>query len=231
MSSEKNVVSFQSGIYLFPEFAPEAKAAFSGREFEASKDLALFLGCLGVKPERSCTLNQVHGDQIVVVSEPVKEIEGDGLVTKEPNLALVVRTADCAPVFFYDSRCGAVGICHAGWRGAKKGIIFRMIDSLKREFDSDPSFLRAGIGPAICDHCYEVGEEFEEYFPGWVKHESEGFFFDLVGTIRKQLTLAGVEEESISDSNLCTACSMNRFFSARREGESTGRFLSAILLK
>lgn len=226
----KTVVSLKSGIYLFPEFAPEATAAFSGREFEASRDLSVFLESLRVKRDHFCSLKQVHGDQIIVASGPLMEVEGDGLVTREPNLALIIRTADCAPVFFFDGRSQAVGICHAGWRGAKKGIIFRMIETLKREFSSDPVFLQVGIGPAICDRCYEVGQEFEEYFPGWVKHQQEGFFFDLVGTVKKQLTLAGVPKDSVKDSGLCTSCSMDRFFSARREGATAGRLLSAMVL-
>jgi copper oxidase (laccase) domain-containing protein len=52
-----------------------------------------------------------------------------------------------------------------------------------------------------------------------------------VGFIKNRLVQAGVVEEKIRDSVLCTACALDRFFSARREGPETGRFLSAVVLK
>ena len=221
----------QRGIYLFPEFSPGALAAFSNREFEASRDQSRFLESLGALPERSCGIQQVHGDYVAVASKPFEGVKADGMVTRERNLPLLIRTADCVPVFFFDSKAAAVGICHAGWRGAKKGIVARVLEIFKKEFGSDPASILVAIGPAIRQMCYEVGEEFDDYFPGWVKREGNKRFLDLVGVIKKQLVDGGVRKERVIDSNLCTVCSVDQFFSARSEGFKTGRFLSAIMLK
>lgn len=168
---------------------------------------------------------------MILAKEPFTRLEADGLVTRERNLALVIRTADCAPVFFFDSKLPAVGICHAGWRGAKKGIVRRMIERFQKEFGSPSASLWVALGPTICSACYEVGKEFEEHFPGEIERRQGKYFFDLRGTVRKQLAEAGIREDSISSSHFCTACSVDRFFSARREGNETGRLLSAIVLK
>lgn len=229
----QRIASIQNGIYLFPEFLPEALCCFSTREFDASEDIPRFLKAIGIREDHFSTVEQVHGNEVVMVSSPSFPPlpEADGMITGEKDLALVIRTADCVPLFFLDTQTPAVGMCHAGWRGTRKGIVSRMVEMFQKSFGSSPSFLRVGIGPCIRESCYEVGGEFEGYFPGWVRRREEKFLFDLTGAVKDQLERSGVARESIFDSNLCTACSVEQFFSARREGNETGRFLSAIVLK
>jgi hypothetical protein len=42
----------------------------------------------------------------------------DGLITDEPGCGLAMNYADCAPIFLYDPRKKAIGLGHAGWKGA-----------------------------------------------------------------------------------------------------------------
>ncbi len=227
------VSSLQSGIYSFPHFSPHALAAFSNREFDASKDLPSYLEKLEIGPERFATVNQVHGSGIVLASEERKgELdEGDALVTNRRNLALVIRTADCVPLFLLDDKTRSIGLVHVGWKGARKGIVRQTVEELNRKFGVEASTLEAAIGPAIRACCYEVGEEFEAYFPGFVRRREGRRVFDLAGWVKRELREVGLPEHSVSDSNLCTACSTGRFFSARREGQETGRMLSVLMLK
>ncbi len=218
-------------IHFFQQFTPGVSAAFSDREFEASKDLRPLLKTLGTDPERFCDLEQVHADHVILAKKPFNRLQGDGLVTREKGLALVIRSADCASVFFFDPKTKSIGICHAGWRGIKRGIIPNTVQMLEKEFGSKPASLQVAIGPAICPKCYEVGDEFESYFPKEVSRLGKKYFFDLKGAAKRQLIESGVAVGAINDPHLCTACSADRFFSARREGNETGRLLSAIVLK
>ena len=88
---------------------------------------------------------------------------GDGLITKTPELLLVVQTADCVPVLVVDSKQRAVGAFHAGWRGPlpdfEKGV-----GEMRRQSGSHPGDLRAAIGPCIRRCCYVVGPEVEAEF-------------------------------------------------------------------
>lgn len=222
------------GIYAFPAFGPDALAVFTTREFDAAKDILRFLEALGVPPKEGRTIKQVHGNKILLTfgtSRPLGEEEADGLVTQERGLVLMIRTADCVPLFLFDPGSQAVGICHVGWRGAKLNIVSKMIETLKQEFGTGPLNLVTAIGPAIEASCYEVGEEFENYFPRFVKRQGGKWTFDLVGLVKQELCDAGVPEEAIGDAKICTACSTEQFFSARREGNDTGRFISGIMLK
>ena len=59
---------------------------------------------------------------------------------------------------------------------------------------------------------------------------SSSFYIDLWQANRWLLTEAGLREEHILLTGLCTWGLPNRFFSARREGYSTGRIVSAICI-
>lgn len=41
----------------------------------------------------------------------------DGMVTDIPGINLVIYTADCMPVSFYDPVKKVIAVAHSGWRG------------------------------------------------------------------------------------------------------------------
>ena len=64
-------------------------------------------------------MRQVHGNEVHVIDDPSTEPPVcDGLATDRRGLALVVQTADCVPLVFWDERQNVVAAVHAGWRGA-----------------------------------------------------------------------------------------------------------------
>ena len=56
----------------------------------------------------------------------------DAIVTRVPQLAIGVSTADCGPLLFADSEAGVIGAAHAGWRGALTGVIEATIAAMER---------------------------------------------------------------------------------------------------
>ena len=73
-------------------------------------------------------VKQVHGTNVLVVDQPVREGESfeggwDALVTDQPGVMVTVRTADCVPVLLHDPVQRVVAAVHAGWRGALAGIV------------------------------------------------------------------------------------------------------------
>ncbi|HRW36605.1 MAG: polyphenol oxidase family protein [Acidimicrobiales bacterium] len=100
-------------------------------------------------------LSQVHGAEVVVVTEPGEHAgaAADAAVTVVPGAPLVVRTADCAPILL-EGRVG-IGVVHAGWRGLEAGVVEAAADALSG-LGGEPDTVR--LGPCIRPRCYEFGE-------------------------------------------------------------------------
>jgi YfiH family protein len=110
------------------------------------------------------TLKQVHGNKVVLVTQPLdKELEGDGLVTRVKGIALGIITADCGPLLLCDPLAGVIGACHAGWKGAKNGIIQATLREMEEQ-GAKCSQIYATLGPTIQQRNYEVGPEFPAFF-------------------------------------------------------------------
>mgnify|MGYP003871872871 CR=1 FL=1 len=200
-----------------------------------------FLGRLGINADRLVCCRQVHSSHIRRVDEtdagrgavaPEEACaDTDALITSTAGLPLAVLTADCFPVFFFDPHTPSAGIAHAGWRGVREGIVEGVVERMHSEFGSRPGKLRVGIGPGIQKCCYEVGNEFEEFFPGKVRQREKRLYLDLAAVITARLHDMGVYPSNISNSGECTCCLEGRYFSFRRQGELAGRMMSVIMLK
>ena len=185
-------------------------------------------------PVLTVAAEQVHGGSVAAVGS--RRVRGpipgsDALVTNLPGLALLIRTADCLPIFFADPFHRAVGLAHAGWRGLAAELPARVIAAMRRTYRSRAEELTAAIGPSIRACCYDVGPEFEARFGPFVQEHHGRRTCDLIGAAIAQLRRCGVKPERILDSQLCTACEIDRWFSLRREGPATGRLTSLIVLK
>jgi polyphenol oxidase len=197
---------------------------------------------LSIGPDRIVTLNQVHGETIVTVTNrnygSVKSMQADAMITHEPGIAIGVETADCVPVLLFDPLTPVVAAVHAGWRSSVKKIVRKTAAKMKEEFGSDPARMIAAIGPAIGPECYEVDEPVmgpvRETFPLWREFTTERgagrWGLDLVEANRRELLEIGLTEKNIHSLGLCTSCRKDLFYSYRAEGR-TGRMLSVIMLK
>ena len=198
---------------------------------------------LGLAAEALVTAHQAHTARVAVVETPwpaATRPRIDGIVTRTRGVALGILTADCAPVLLADPRAGVIGAAHAGWRGAKSGILGETVAAMVR-LGARPGSIGAAIGPCIRHDSYEVGPEFRAAFVG-EEPASAGLFrpsdrerhfrFDLAGYVAGKLAAAGVETLAVLPHD--TFAEPDRFFSYRRAtlagGDDYGRLLSAIAL-
>jgi len=190
----------------------------------------------GILPDNPVfTVRQVHGDRAVVavkkdLERGVSLPEADGIIGREADLPVAVRTADCLPVFLYDPVRRAIGLVHAGWRGTRAGIVGKTLAKMTQEWGTRPEDVLAAFGPAIGSCCYEVGSEFHEHFPEDIIEREGRIFLDLPGANRRQLTAVGLRPDNIRECGICTCC-RDEWFSYRREGTAAGRHLSWMMLK
>lgn len=158
-------------------------------------------------------MRQVHGTRVMDVKEG-GEYEGDGLFSSCRGLLLVVRTADCMPLLFFEPNKGVCGAVHMGWRGAAEGIL--------DDLPTDLADYRVFLGPGLRKCCYRVGEEFLFYdrISPFIERSDKGLFFDAVGYAIHVLTEKGVNPSNISDAGVCTFCSREDLPSHRKNGTS-----------
>mgnify|MGYP004648358295 FL=1 len=164
----------------------------------------------------------------------------DGLITDVPGLVLATFYADCVPLYFVDPIHRAIGLSHSGWRGTVNRMGQVTIQAMKKEFGTEPEDLRCAIGPSICQDCYEVSadvaEAFEKAFPG---HRNE-ILIDK-GNGKYQLNLhraneivlldAGVQQEHLEVTDICTCCNPNLLFSHRASHGKRGNLGAFMCLK
>ncbi|HEX4085828.1 MAG TPA: polyphenol oxidase family protein [Chthoniobacteraceae bacterium] len=156
------------------------------------------------------TARQVHGSRVAVLREPVTQEapETDGLVTHVPGLCLGVYVADCCAIYLADPVRRVIGLLHSGKKGTELEIASRAVETMVREYGSNPADLVAQLSPCIRPPQYEV---------------------DFAAEIRRQLCAAGVG--TVADCGSNTATDLERYYSYRMEKGRTGRLLALLMLE
>lgn len=200
---------------------------------------------LGSSIEMEYITDQKHTNYVNVVREedlgplwpgekPLHRQYVDGMVTDIPGVLLTVFGADCPSVYLADPVKKCIGLVHAGWKGTLGKIPVV-------SFGCEPADMYAAIGPGICKDCYEMGDEVYDAFASeWSKEDAERIFskYNVSGGAAKvlsdeeaargwkyhldlreanKLTLlrAGIREDHIAVSNVCTKCNADTFYSYR----------------
>ena len=205
-----------------------------------SANLKLVLRKLKSTQKKLVLLHQVHSNKIFFISKKVKKkLIGDGLLTKNKNLAIGILTADCCPILFYDPKKSIIGAVHAGWKGAFKNIGGKMVSEFKKK-GTKLEDLYVAIGPTISQNSYEVKKDFKYRFlkqklsnRKFFKMKRNKIYFDLVGYIYNQMKKSGIKNIEIIKKD--TFNPKNNFFSARRSLKNNfddyGRNISIIMIK
>lgn len=152
----------------------------------------------------------------------------DALVTDDPAVTLVTGHADCMAFYVVDPVRRAIGLAHAGWRGALARIGGEVVDALGRRFGSQPTDLFAGVGPSICPNCFEVGEDVADMFSSAFPYtdcllsgKPGKAYVHLWKVAAAQFLEAGVRADHISLMEVCTV-EDERLFSHRGDHGLTG---------
>ena len=82
----------------------------------------------------------------------------DALVTTDPAAVLAILVADCVPIVLFDPVARVLACVHAGWRGTVARVTGAALDAMA-SLGARPADVRAGIGPAIGQDRYQVGDD------------------------------------------------------------------------
>ena len=186
-------------------------------------------------------LNQIHSNKFIYIDEKYQyksKPKVDAVITNQKNLPIAILTADCAPVLICDHQTKMIAAVHAGWRGAYKGIVDRVIKFMIKK-GSKPQNITAVIGPSISIDNYEVQSDFKNKFLKkdsrnkiFFREKNKRLYFDLSNYVKSILLknkIKNIEKIKIDTFDL-----KNKFFSARRalslKHNDYGRNISIIML-
>lgn len=165
----------------------------------------------------------------------------DGLITSVPGVVLITSYADCVPLYFLDPVKKVIGLSHSGWKGtvARMGAV--TVSKMQKEYGCNPSQILACIGPSICQDCYEVGGEVAEQFRQVFSEEEAKQILRPNDAGRYQLDLwkantlilkqAGILEDHIAVTNVCTCCNPDLLFSHRYTKGKRGNLCAFLSLR
>ena len=205
------------------------------------KNLEIVGGKINTGQKKITLLKQVHGNKFHYInthSKLNKKFEGDALVTDMKNIPIAVLTADCSPILIYDNNKEMIAAVHAGWKGAYKGIVKKVVKFMIKKGCS-PVNITAAIGPCISINNYEVKEDFIKKFIKkdkknviFFKKNKDKNYFSLNKYIHFQLNSLNIKKIDIINKD--TFNTKNNFFSARRSisrnENDYGRNISIIVI-
>jgi len=184
----------------------------------------------------------------------------DGLITNERGIILATFYADCVPLFIVDPVNKAIGLSHSGWRGTVGRMGKVTLDRMAAEYGTKPACVQVAIAPSICQNCYEVSEDVADAFANTFIQENkmaEEYLVRYAHSVTQeaidkclfykkengkyQLNLwyanyrvfrdAGVPDENIEITDVCTCCNPDLLFSHRASKGRRGNQGAFLMLK
>ena len=187
-------------------------------------------------------VHQVHSNKFVFINKNFnlnkKNINADAIITNQKKIPIAVLTADCVPILLYDDKKDIIAAIHAGWKGAFKDIVIKVINFMVKR-GCEKKNITAAIGPCISQNSYNVKKDFKKKFikkdkknTAFFKKRRNIIYFNLPNYVKSQLKLLKISK--IDTINIDTFVKKNNFFSARQslalKHDDYGRNISIIMI-
>ena len=195
---------------------------------------------------------QNHTDEVKIVKKYINKnepdfnceeyLETDGLVTNQKNIILGTTNADCILLLFYDPVKDIIANTHSGWRGTLQRISVKTVQKMVNEFNCNPEDIICCICPSIRKCHFEVDKDVKDMFENEYKDldkeqlkeiieekiPNQKWNIDTVLINKIILKKAGLKDENIIDSKICSVCNSNKIHSYRIEKQGYGLNLALI---
>lgn len=237
------------------EYCGDSKANTDANRLLLANELGIDANHIIMPHQTHGVESRIIGEEFATLPDGVKKmlLEGvDAVMTNIPGMCIGVSTADCIPVLLYDEEHHAAAAIHAGWRGTQARIVHKAVQEMRMAYQTDPTKLKAVIGPGISLDNFEVGDEVyaafeqaafdmsaiaEERIKRNPNAEDPAKAFERKWHINlplaniQMLTHNGVDEANILNTGICTFDNADNYFSARRLGIESGRIYTGIIIR
>ena len=237
------------------EYCGDSKANTDANRLLLANELGIDANHIIMPHQTHGVESRIIGEEFANLPDGVKKmlLEGvDAVMTNIPGMCIGVSTADCIPVLLYDEEHHAAAAIHAGWRGTQARIVHKAVQEMRMAYQTDPTKLKAVIGPGISLDNFEVGDEVYAAFEqaafdisaiaeerikrnpnadAPVKAFERKWHINLPLANIQMLTHNGVDEAHIINTGICTFDNADNYFSARRLGIESGRIYTGIIIR
>ena len=206
------------------------------------KNLKIVKNKINKKSKKIFLVRQIHSNKFIFLSKNMKiknrSISADAIITEKKNFPIAVLTADCVPILLFDKKRKMIAAIHAGWKGAFKKIINKVVKFMLKK-GCNTKDITVAIGPSITQKSYNVKIGFKNKFIKkhkknkiFFKNINNVIYFDLPNYIKSQLKFNKISK--IDMINIDTYDKKNNFFSARQslklKHDDYGRNISIIMI-
>ena len=227
-----------NGIYKSLNCGPGSR----DKKNNVKRNLEIVKNKIDRKAKKVFLLHQIHSNKFIFINNKFKykkkRVKADAIITNQNKLPIAILTADCVPLLIYDKRKNMIAAIHAGWKGAFKGIIKKVINFMLKNGCKKNDII-AALGPCIKQNNYNVKEDFQKKFIKkdkknkiFFKRKKNMIYFDLPNFVISQLK--SIKITNIDSINIDTFDKKNNFFSARRslglKHDDYGRNISIIMI-
>lgn len=204
-----------------------------------------FLESKKINIDNCIFISTEHKDKVTIVNKKQKgcgslsqktSIKAEALITKIKDIYLVLLTADCIPMVYYDNIKQIISIAHLGWRPTEKRLAKKVINIMKKK-GGNPKDIKVFIGPSIRKDSYLVKDATQRSSPDWkdfieIINQNE-VKVDLAGFNKKDLLQEGILRKNIKDFGKDTFNSKEYFshYYSKNNNFPEGRFMTVVGMK
>jgi len=166
---------------------------------------------VSLKQEHTAVIKEIYIDSRLPLQgkrgNDRRKETGDGLFTKEKNICLLIKSADCLPILMVETQQRIIVALHAGRVGTQNNIVQQGLEKIIK-LNANPKFIKVIFGSSIERKCYTM---------------------DLVEENKNQLINFGVLKENIFINQDCTYCHNDIYYSYRR-GDKEARMANFVMM-
>ncbi len=191
---------------------------------------------------------QTHTNNIVEINDKEVSLENtDGIITDKKEKAILTSTSDCICFMLYDPQNKVIANIHSGWKGTSKRIIQNAISLMIKDYDCKVNNIICCIGPSLRKDHFLVNQDvvdiFQNEFYNYIKkspiieetdltnQKGKQYKIDTILINKLMLKEMGVLKQNIIDSEICTMCENDKFFSYRIFGQNYKNNIGLMMLK
>ena len=211
-----------------------------GTETAVALNRKTWLTKQNVDPNQVCLMDVAHKADIFDVTKenfkPNMHPICDVLVTQDSGIALMLLTADCMPVTFFDPATNVIALGHFNRHTIPFEIGKKTIDHLTSTYGTNPADLLIHIGPCISADSYRFPLPLNDPTPeatlSYMIVKNNYAHIDVTSAHVDALLAAGVAQSNITLPTIDTATDSNYFshFATKQlQTKPDGRFATVVM--